>query len=321
MSNETLAPQLASRTRIGMTEELAEQLGMKSEEAVRSDLDAMVNGKHGPVTVHLLGVYVIDDTDFWSDGEIYWWSIPTLEVKGGGVIWNSLSTLPNGAPPHKCGDLEWLTNVALKDPPVLAVIPPSDDVNVCAVKVAVYDDDGAVADFPKAMGAGYAALAQCKSTGLTGSDSITGPVREAIFKTLKGDQDDILVEQDLVLRRDDARYGVGFIGSFATTKARVYYFVKDEQRTITMGPLVLKKDESATIKPDQPAVAGGAISLFARGAAKKVEVTCGVFGSLTTEKPFIGHVLSAAEATALNNGLAISTNADVSIVAYYTPLQ
>ena len=236
------------------------------------------------------------------------------------MTWNPLHGLPNGAPPQPCGDLEWLTNVALKDPPLLAVIPPSDDVTVCAIKVAVYDDDGAVADFPKAMGAGYEALAQCKQTGLMGSASITGPVREAIFKRLKGDQDDILVEEDLLLRRDDARYGVGFIGSFATTKARVYYFVKDEQRTITMGPIALKKDDTTTIKPDQPAVAGGAISFFARGASKKTDVTCGVFGSLTTEKPFIGHVLSAAEATQLNNGLSISTNADVSVVAYYTPL-
>ena len=164
----------------------------------------MTDGARGVFGVYLLAVYVIDDTDFWSDGEIYWWTIPALETKSG-ITWSATYGLPNGAPPHKCGDLEWMTNIALKDPPLLAVIPPADaDVVSSVIRVAVYDDDGAIADFPKAMAAGYEALSQCKQSGLTGSASIVTPVRDAIFKSLKGDQDDILVEQDLQLLRGDA---------------------------------------------------------------------------------------------------------------------
>jgi hypothetical protein len=170
------------------------------------------------------------------------------------------------------------------------------------------------------MAAGYEALSLCKQSGLTGATSIVGPVRDAIFKTLKGDQDDILVEQDLQLLRADACFGVGFIGSIATTKARVYYVVKDELRTRTLGPVAMKKGETTTLKPDEPVVAGGAIAIFARGATKKTEVTCGSFGTLTTDTPFIGQVLDTQKAAQLNAGITLASNADVSVVAFYTPL-
>jgi hypothetical protein len=320
MQYEGLAAKLANRTRIGFSDELADKLKVKSEDAIGGALLGMTEGERGVLGVYLLAVYVIDDTDFWSDGEIYWWSIPTLETKSGGVMWGPNYGLPNGAPPHKCGDLEWMTNIALKDPPLLAVIPQTDpDVVTAAIRVAVYDDDGALADFPKSMAAGYEALAACKNEGTGGAATIVGPVRDAIFKTLRGEQDDILVEEDIVLRRVDARFGVGFVGAVSTAKARVYYFVKDELRTKTLGPIALKKGDSATLKPEAPVASGGAIAIFARGADKKTEITVGSFGTLSTDKPFLGDVLDAKRAAELNAGLKIDSNADVSLVAFYTP--
>lgn len=319
MGYDALAARLAERTRIGMSEELADKLKVKAEHAVRGELLAMSDDDRGALGVYLLGVYVIDDTDFWSDGEIYWWSIPTLVSKTGGVTWSASYGLPNGAPPHKCGDLEWMTNIALKDPPLLAVIPPFDEVAACTIQLGVYDDDGAVANFPAAMTAGYETLALCKPTGLVGAKSILGPVRDAIFKALKGEEDDLLLEQELTLRRDDARFGVGFIGSVATTKARVYYFVKDELRTTTLGPISVPKGETMTLRPDAPVKAGSRVAFFARGAGKKTEVTCGPFGTLTTDKPFHGEVIDASKAAQLSAGITISSNADVSVVAFCTP--
>ena len=95
--------------------------------------------------------------------------------------------------------------------------------------------------------------------------------------------------------------------------------MKDELRTITMGPVAVKKGDTATLKPDQSVVAGGSFAIFARGAAKKTEISCGSIGTLSTDKPFIGDVLDAKKAAELNAGLKIESNADVSIVAFYTP--
>jgi len=81
----------------------------------------------------------------------------------------------------------------------------------------------------------------------------------------------------------------------------------------------LKKGDSTTLKPDQPVVSGGSISIFARGADKKTEISCGTFGTLSTDKPFIGDVLDSKKAAELNAGLKIDSNAEVSLVAFYTP--
>jgi hypothetical protein len=302
-----------------MSEALADKLKVKPHDAIRGELLSMTDGGRGALGVYLLAVYVIDDTDVWSDGEIYWWSIPTLLTKSGEVTWSATHGLPNGAPPHKCGDLEWMTNIALKDPPLLAVIPADDEVAACVIRIAVYDDDGAVADFPKAMAAGYDALSECKPAGLKGAESILGPVREAIFGALKGAQDDILVEDDLQLRRDDAQFGVGFVGQLGTMKGRVYYFVKDELRTKTIGPVALHKGKPETLKLDEPAKPGGKLAIFARGANKKAEVNCGSFASLTTDTPFFGALLDSAQAAQLNAGIPVSSNGDASILVYYTP--
>jgi hypothetical protein len=318
MKYEALAAKLADRSRSGMSDALAGKLGIKTAEAFRGELLAMTDGPHGALGVYLLAVYVIDDTDVWSDGEIYWWSIPALVTKAGTATWGAGQGLPNGAPPQKCGDLEWLTTVALKEPPLLAVIPPDDQVASCVVRVAVYDDDGAPAKFPEAMTAGFEALAQCKREGQKGADNIVVPVREAIFKGLRGEQDDILVEEDLTLRREDARFGVGLIGSLATTKARVYYVVKDELRTVTAGPLALRAGQDETIRFEGPLEAGGRLAIFARAAKRKATVTCAI-GELTTDTPFAGKVLDQATAKQLAAGIRVSATADASVVAYYTP--
>src|SRR5262245_55265366 len=109
MAHDQLATLLADRTRVGMTEELAAKLHLKDENAMRGALLAMQEGKRGPLGIYLLTVFVVDDTDFWSDGEIYWWSVPALLHKDGTVSWNATHGLPAGAAPHSCGSLEWMT--------------------------------------------------------------------------------------------------------------------------------------------------------------------------------------------------------------------
>lgn len=319
MEYDALAERLADRTRLGMSDSLADKLKIKSLDAFRGELMASTEGTRGMLGVYLLAIYVVDDTDFWSDGEIYWWSIPAVVRKDGNAGWNALHGLPAGAPPHKCGDLEWMTNVALKSPPLLAVIPPDDDVASCVIRLAVYDDDGAAADFPKAMEAGYEALSACKREGLKGADNILSPVREAIFKTLRGEQDDIIVEEDLKLAQEDGRFGVGFVGAITRSKGRVYYFVKDELNTKTAGPIGLHKGQTATLKFDEPVKPGGRIALFARGAQKDADVSAGILGDLTTNKPFIGEVLDTAKANAINAGITVSSKGEASVVMFYTP--
>src|SRR5690242_8068891 len=129
-----LATSLADRERIGMTAELADKLKIKSEDATRGQLLAEGEDDRGHLGVYLLSTYVVDDTDVWSDGEIYWWAIPALVDAKGDASFSPLSGLPTGAAPHKCGSLEWMTNFSLQDPPLVAVIPPRDDVHECIIR-------------------------------------------------------------------------------------------------------------------------------------------------------------------------------------------
>src|SRR5579863_4956515 len=117
MGLEELAKLVADTQRLGMSAALAEKLKLKSEDVVQGQLMAMTDGDRGPLGVYLLAVYVVDDTDLFDDGEIYWWSIPVLVDKKGQVSWSPTSGLPAGGVPHKCGSLEWMTNLSLKDPP------------------------------------------------------------------------------------------------------------------------------------------------------------------------------------------------------------
>jgi hypothetical protein len=316
MGLDELAQRLADTERLGMSAAIVEKLKLKSEEVVRGQLMAMSDGDRGPLGVYLLAIYVVDDTDLFDDGEIYWWTIAVLADKEGKVSWSPVSGLPAAGAPHKCGSLEWMTNLSLKDPPLLAVIPADDDVAACVVRLAVYDDDGKPADLAAAMGEGYGALAECMREGLSGPGQVITPVREAIYRSLKAEDDDVLLDEDLTIRRgESARFNLGFIGSAINAKARAYYVVKDELRTETAGPVVVRKGEVARMVFTSELLAGGRVSVFARGG----DVECPVFGELTTDRPFAGKVLDDALVKTLAGGFEVTGRGAAKVVAFYTP--
>jgi hypothetical protein len=316
MGLEELARRLADTSRLGMTPTLAESLKLKSEDVVRGQLMAMSEGPHGPLAVYLLGIYVVDDTDLFDDGEIYWWSVPVLLDRKGGARWSPVSGLPAGAPPHKCGSLEWMTNVSLQDPPLLAVIPADEDIGACVVRIGVYDDDKKPADVGTALSNGLEALAGCKSEGLQGAAQVVTPVREAIYHSLAAHDDDVLLDEDITIRRGEAaRFNAGFVGSAINAKGRAYYVVKDEQRTETAGPIVLRKGEEARLVFASNLQSGGRMSIFARGA----DVECPVFGELSTDRPFAGKVLDAGAAKSLAKGFEVKGRGPAKVIAFYTP--
>jgi hypothetical protein len=312
-----LAKLVADRERLGMSAALADKPKLKSEEVVRGQLTAMGDGDRGPLSVYLLAVYVVDDTDLFDDGEIYWWSIPVLVDKKGQVSWSPESGLPAGGVPHKCGSLEWMTNLSLKDPPLLAVIPEADDeVAACVMRLGIYDDDGKPANVAAALAEGHGALAACQRTGLAGPGQVITPVRDAIYRSLKAEDDDVLLDEDLTIRRgDSARFNVGFVGSTINAKARAYYVVKDEQRTETAGPIVLRKGEVARIAFLEEPRSGGRVAIFARGG----DVQCALFGELTTDRPFAGKVLDEALAKTLAAGFEVTGRGAAKVIAFYTP--
>jgi hypothetical protein len=316
MGLDDIAERLADPKRIGLTEELAKRLGVASQDAMRGRLMAQMEGEDSHLGVYLLGAYVVDDTDFWGDGEIYWWAIPALVAAGNKVHKDPLVGLPGGEPPHKVGSLEWMTNISLAKPPLLAVIPPASDVDSLVVRIGFYDDDGAKADLPKAMQAGLEALAEISDGELSGPDQIVTPVREAIYKALRAEQDDILVDQDVVLRRGEVvRFGRGMIGSVVNALARVYYFVKDERKTEQFGPIALHKGQIETVKFSRPLRAGGRLALFARGA----DVSCSAFGDLSTDLPFQNRVIEARHESGLETGFSVAGTGAAKLVAFYTP--
>lgn len=316
MGLEELAKRLADRKRMGMTDELADKLRLVDEDVMHARLRAMIEGSAGPLGVYLLSAYVIDDTDFWSDGEIYWWTIPVLAEKGGRVRWSAQAGLPMGAPPHSVGSQEWMTNFSLAEPPLIAAIAPDEELDSLVFRIAFYDDDGALADCPKAMAAGYEALAACKTDGLTGPDQIISPVRDAIFRALRAEQDDILIDQDVTLRRGEAtRFNAGFVGSVVNNMIMVYYFVRDELRTEQAGPIALRKNQSETISFKSKLERGGRLSVFARGAEVNTS-----FGDLSTEVPFVNRVLDERTAAGLDkSGFTVTARGPAKVIAYYTP--
>lgn len=313
---DALAKRLADTSRLGMTPELAERLRL-DEDLVRGKLMAMCDGARGPVGVYLLAVYVVDDTDLFDDGEIYWWSVPALVDKKGKASWSVVSGLPAGGAPHKCGSLEWMTNLSLQDPPMLALIPAGDEeITSCVVRLGIYDDDKKPADMAGALTAGLEALTQCKREGLDGATQIVTPVREAIYRSLAAQDDDVLIDEDITLRRgDSARFNVGFVGSSINAMARAYYVVKDELRTETAGPIVLRKGEEGRLAFVSDLEPGGRVSIFARGG----DVQCPVFGELTTDRPFAGKLLDAALARSLASGIVVTGSGAAKVVAFYTP--
>jgi hypothetical protein len=317
MGLDELAKRLADSERLGMSATVVDKLKLNSEEAIRGQLMAMSDGDRGPLGVYLLAIYVVDDTDFFDDGEIYWWSVPVLVDRKGQASWSPASGLPSGGVPHKCGSLEWMTNLSLKDPPLLAVIPGADvEVAACVVRLGIYDDDGKPADVAAAMGEGYGALAACKREGLAGAGQIITPVRDAIFRSLKGQEDDVLIDEDVTLRRGDgALYNVGLIESILNAKARAYFVVKDEFRTETAGPIDLRKGEPGRLAFMSDLQSGGRISIFARGG----DVKCSLFGELTTDQPFAGKILDEALAKTLAAGFEVTSRGPAKVIAFYTP--
>jgi hypothetical protein len=316
MKLDTLVKHLTNPSHIGLTAELRDRLGVASPDITRGKLLAQMEEDHSHLGVYMLGCYVVDDTDFWSDGEIYWWSIPTLTSDDGKVRKAPLGGLPNGAPPHKCGDHEWMTNLSLGDPPLLAIIPPTPDAATCTVRLAIYDDDGDVADMPGAMTAGHEAFASISDEPLSGPEQIITPVREAIWSSLKADQDDILIEQDVPIRRGEVvRFGRGMIGAVINAMARVYYVVRDEAATMQFGPVSLDRGQVETVTFDAPMEQGGRVAVFARGA----DVSCGALGDLTTDVPFKNRVLTRRQAEQLGDGFTVAGSGAAKLVAFYTP--
>ncbi len=316
MRIEHLAKLLSDRSRIGLTPELADKLKVRDEDTARGQLLSEQEDGNGHLGVYLLASFVVDDTDFWDDGEIYWWAIPTLVDRAGKATWGPRSGLPSAAPPHKCGSLEWMTNLPLQDPPLLALIPPSEDIASAVIRVAFYDDDAELADVPRAMTAGLEVLAGMSTGPLSGPDQIILPVRDAIFRSLKAEDDDILIDQDLTLRRGQStRFGAGLVGSMMNAMVRLYYLVRDEQRTEQAGPFALHKGQVETIHFETPVEAGGKIAVFSRGA----DVTIGSLGTLNVDTPFANRALDAPLAKSLSGGLNVSGTGPAKLVAFYTP--
>ncbi|RLB61283.1 MAG: hypothetical protein DRI90_11715 [Deltaproteobacteria bacterium] len=316
MKLDDLAKHLSDLKRIGLNPELAKKLGVVDEDVTRGRLLAQSGGERGHLQVLFLGCYVVDDTDFWGDGEIYWWSVPAILDQEGMVTKNALHALPNGAPPHKCGDNEWMTNLSLQDPPVWAVIPPGEDVDACVIRLGIYDDDREPADLPAAMTTGLETLTQVANEPLAGSGHIINPVRDAIFESLQAEQDDILVEQDITMRKGQVRgFGAGMIGSVVNAMVRAYYFTRDTKHTRQFGPITLHKGETQRVKFDVPLEQGGRLAIFARGH----DVNCPRFGVLHVDEPFINRVLTRLKQDELENGFEVMGTGPAKFVAYYTP--
>lgn len=315
MPLDDLAKKLSDKARIGLTPELCDKLGVRSEDATRGLLLAQEDDEHGHLGVYLLGAYVIDDTDFWGDGEIYWWSIPVLVDAAGKPSFGPMSGLPTGMPPHKCGSLEWMTNLSLASPPLLAVLPPDDEVAACVLRLAIYDDDREPADLPAALGAGLDAFAALPKSLATAEQAIA-PVRDAIFAALKAADDDILMDTNITLRRGQAtRFGAGLVGSEINAMVRAYYLVRDERRTEQAGPFQLLRGQVETVRFASKPAPGGRLSVFARGA----DVNTTAFGTLSTDQPFVNRVLDASQARTLADGFNLNGTGPAKVVAFYTP--
>ena len=209
-----------------------------------------------------------------------------------------------------------MTNLSLANPPLLAVISPDESIQQCVLRLAIYDDDGAAANVPIALGEGLDVFAGLSREPLADANQVIMPVRNAIWKSLRADQDDILIDQDVIFRHGEStRYGAGMIGSVITARARAYYFVRDENKTQQFGPVALHKGQLETVKFESPMVPGGRLALFARGA----DVGCTTFGDLDTDRPFQNRVIESRQEATLRDGFNVQGNGPAKFVAYYTP--
>ncbi len=316
MDLNALATHLADKTRLGLTDALCKRIGIVEESAMRGRLLGQLDGQRGHLVVQFLACYIIDDTDFFGDGEIYWWSIPAMVRADGTVQKNSINGLPTGMSPHRCGDQEWMTNISLQNPPVWAVIPPGTEAHGCVIRLGLYDDDREPADLPGALTEGLEAYAKISEELLSGPEQIIHPVRDAIYEHLKAEDDDILIDQDVTIRSGDVtRFGAGIIGSVINSMARAYYFVRDAKNTEQFGPVTLHKGQTETVLFKSPIERGGRIALFSRGH----DVSCPRFGELNVDQPFINRVVNRRGEADLANGFEVMGTGPAKFVAYYTP--
>jgi hypothetical protein len=73
MNTDELAKYLANKGRIGLNDALCDKLGIESEGVTRARLAAQSGDGGNHLQVLFLTCFVVDDTDFFGDGEIYWW--------------------------------------------------------------------------------------------------------------------------------------------------------------------------------------------------------------------------------------------------------
>ena len=210
-----------------------------------------------------------------------------------------------------------MTNISMKSPPLLGVIPPDESLDTAVIRLAFYDDDGKPAEMTAALEAGLQAYATIPTeVPLPGPQLIIAPVRDAIFTSLNAAKDDILIDHDIVIRRGAALpFNSGMVGSVMNSFIRVYYFVKDENRTETFGPVSLHKGQTETIRFEQKIQVGGRIAIFSRGS----DVNCSAFGELTADTPFQNRMIARNQETAFQDGFSVTASGPAKLVAYYTP--
>ncbi|MFO0551134.1 MAG: hypothetical protein U0271_22275 [Polyangiaceae bacterium] len=297
--------------RFGSSAELAARLGVADEESL---LASIADARRSHLGVCLLGVYVIDDTDVWSVGEIYWFSIPLRVDRSGLARWSPLVGLVTGEPPHACSSRAWMSNISLADPPLLALVPPDDQIAKVVIRFGLYDDDRTAADLPRALVAGLEQLAIID--GAPAPDAIIAPVRQAILDSLIAREDDVLLDQDFTLNRGEStRFGAGFVSSMSSARARVFIVVRDERRTEQVGPKHLVKGQTELLQFSEPVEPGGRLSFFAVGA----DVSIASFGTLDADMPFLNRTLDPEAAAAQRSGFYVQSNGPADLVAFYTP--
>lgn len=312
---DDLARTLSDPQRIGLDEDLAQQLRLADESVTKTRLEAQVDEGQSFRTVHLLGAWVEDDTDVIGKGEVYWWAIPMLGNASGKVVWTPVCGLPTGVPPESVGSKHWMKGFDLKKPPLILAIPPSSDYAAAFVHLGFFDDDWAPAKLPPAMRAGLVALAEIKGQA-DSPEAFFGPVRKAIFDSLKAQQDDLMLERTIKLLREEGKgYGAGEIGSALTEFVRVYWVVKDSERTETLGPWSLAKGQEQRVLSPSGFEGNGLLALFARGGPVRAEP----FGTLDTERPFINAAIEPRHESSLSGGFTLVAEGDAEVIAFYTP--
>jgi len=312
---DDLARTLSDPKRIGLDDDLAKELRLADESLTKTRLEAQLEDGKSFRTVHLLAAWVEDDTDIIGKGEVYWWAIPMLGNASGKVLWSPLCGLPTGVPPESVGSKSWMKGFDLAKPPMLVAIPPSEDYAAAFVHIGMFDDDWAPAKLAPAMKAGLSALASVKGA-LESSEAFSAPIRKAIFDSLKAQQDDLMLERTIKLLREEGKgYGAGAIGSALTEFVRIYWIVKDLDRTETLGPWSLAKGQEQRVLPPSGLEGNGLLSIFARGGPVRAEP----FGTLDTERPFINAAIDSRHESALAGGFTIVAEGDADVVAFYTP--